>query len=774
MGDTVFGPVPRHYPQFYPQLLWKIRTNIVAGQILRIGLATPLLRLFDYRYPDRGEGEALHTPTPGKRIIVPFGKKTRIGVIAAITDTSAIPAAKLRKAIRVIDAEPLLDESMMTLLAWAADYYHHAPGEVIAAALPGILRKGGAVDATEAIWHATEHGRNVDIEALAKRAPVQARIVELAWKKPDGADEATLSAAGKTWRTAAAKLIVKNLLEVTQRRIVPPSAKGPTHDQSIDTPPTLTDNQRNAIDAITAASGYAAFLLEGVTGSGKTEVYLRCIERELERGRQSLLLVPEIGLTPQLVDRFRRRLTTDIAVLHSGLNDTERLVAWRMARDSSAGVIIGTRSAIFTPLPNPGLIIIDEEHDASLKQQDGFRYSARDLAVWRAHQLDIPIVLGSATPSFESLDNVNAGRYAKLRLPNRPGNARQPDVRLIDLRMQPCKDGLTEPLRVAIARHLADDGQVLLYLNRRGFAPSMMCTSCGQLVECRRCDARLVYHQHRARLVCHHCGAEHAVPHECAACHAPDLLPVGQGTERLEQALSELFAQHRIIRIDRDTTRRKGEIERRLELVRSGEARLLLGTQMLTKGHDFPNVTMVGIIDADQGLFGTDFRSSERLAQSFIQVAGRAGRRDRPGEVYIQTLFPDHPLLMTLVAEGYDRFADQAMEERKSAGWPPYSCLALTRAEATHRHTAFVFLDEARDLAAQLINTGRFVGVRWLGPATAPMERRSGRYRGQLLIQADTRGQMQRFLGEWRPALDELKSARKTRWSLDVDPAELF
>ena len=746
----------------------------MAGQILRIGLATPLLRLFDYRYPDRVAGEALRAPARGKRIVVPFGKKTRIGVIAAITDTSAIPAAKLRKAIRVIDAEPLLDESMMTLLEWAADYYHHAPGEVIAAALPGLLRKGAAIDATEVIWHATEHGRNVAIEALARRAPVQARIVELVRKKPGGADEAMLSAAGKTWRTAAARLIDKDLLEVTKRRLQIRHTNDPMNDPGIDAPPTPTDAQRKAIDAITTAGGYVAFLLEGVTGSGKTEVYLRCIGHELERGRQCLLLVPEIGLTPQLVDRFRRRLATDIAVLHSGLNDTERLAAWRMARSGIAGVIIGTRSAIFTPLPNPGLIIIDEEHDSSLKQQDGFRYSARDLAVWRARQLDIPIVLGSATPSFESLVNVNAGRYSKLRLPNRPGEARQPDIRLIDLRRQPCKDGLTEPLRAAIARHLADDGQVLLYLNRRGFAPSMMCTSCGQLVECRRCDARLVFHQHRARLVCHHCGAEHAVPHECAACHAPDLLPVGQGTERLEQALNELFEQHRIIRIDRDTTRRKGEIERRLELVRSGEARLLLGTQMLTKGHDFPNVTMVGIIDADQGLFGTDFRSGERLAQSFIQVAGRAGRGDRPGEVYIQTLFPEHPLLMTLVAEGYDRFADQAMEERKSAGWPPYSCLALMRAEATHRHTTFAFLDEARDLAAQLINTGRFIGVRWLGPASAPMERRSGRYRGQLLIRADTRGQLQRFLGVWRPALDDLKSARKTRWSVDVDPTELF
>jgi primosomal protein N' (replication factor Y) (superfamily II helicase) len=775
MSNAVFGPVSRRYPQIYPHFLWKTpEADGMTGHILRIGLATPLLRLFDYHCPDPQENGPEYAPDRGKRVIVPFGKQTRIGIITAVTDTSEVPAAKLRKAIRIIDTEPLLDATIMDLLEWATDYYRYAPGEVITAALPGLLRKGKAIDATETIWCMTEAGLNIDIATLAKRAPVQARIIEQARETPDGAGETTLSVAGKTWRAAAAKLVEKKLLERSERRIDSLGTSDHTRVQPTSTPPTPTDDQHVAINAIKAATGFSAFLLEGVTGSGKTEVYLRCIERELKNGRQSLLLVPEIGLTPQLVDRFRQRLDTKIAILHSGLSDTERLTAWRAARDSSAGVVIGTRSAVFTPLPDPGLIIIDEEHDASLKQQDGFRYSARDLAVWRARQLDIPIVLGSATPSFESLENVNTGRYTRLCLPNRPGNAHQPAVKLIDLRTQPCKDGLTEPLRLAIARHLADNGQVLLYLNRRGFAPGMLCTSCGQLVECRRCDARLVLHQHRNRLVCHHCGSEHAVPDECAHCHAPDLLPVGQGTERLEQALNELYPQHRSIRIDRDTTRRKGEIERRLELVRSGEARLLLGTQMLTKGHDFPNVTMVAIIDADQGLFGADFRSSERLAQSFIQVAGRAGRGERPGEVYIQTLFPDHPLLTTLVAEGYDQFAIQAMAERKLAGWPPYSYLTLTRAEATQRHTAFSFLEEARDLAAQLINTGRFTGVRWLGPAAAPMERRAGKYRGQLLLQAESRAQMQRFLSAWRPQLDTLKSARKARWSVDVDPAELF
>jgi len=740
----------------------------MPGPILRVGLATPLPRLFDYALPATRDGEA--APARGQRVVVPFGKTTRTGIVVHITDSTDIPAGRLRRIIRIVDAEPLLDDATMALLEWAADYYHHPVGEVFAAALPAALRRGGALNATETVWRATTDGLAADAASLARRAPVQARVLDSVCRAPEGADATALEPAGATWRTAAQKLVAKGLIHCAERQTGIDHEPRPTPEAA----PTPTDAQQAAIDTLNAAPGYGAFLLEGITGSGKTEVYLRCVAQQLERGRQSLLLVPEIGLTPQLVYRFRRRLNTPIAVLHSGLNDTARLTAWRAARDGSAGVIIGTRSAVFTPLARPGLIVVDEEHDASLKQQDGFRYSARDLAVWRARQLDVPVVLGSATPSFESLDNVAAGRYTKLRLPSRPGAARRPGIRLIDLRTQPCKDGLSEPLRRAIGRHLDDDGQVLLYLNRRGFAPAMLCTGCGQLVECSRCDARLVFHQRRSRLVCHHCGAEHAVPTECAACHAPDLLPVGQGTERLEQALQALHGEHGIVRIDRDTTRRKGEIERRLASVRNGEARILLGTQMLTKGHDFPNVTMVGIIDADQGLFGTDFRSSERLAQSFIPVAGRTGRGDRPGEVFIQTLFPDHPLLNTLVADGYESFATAALAERRAAGWPPFTCLALARAEAGRRATVFAFLEDARNLAATLIETGRYSGVRWLGPAAAPMERRAGRYRGQLLIQAANRAQIQRFLAAWRPALDTLKSARNTRWSVDVDPVELF
>jgi primosomal protein N' (replication factor Y) len=734
-------------------------------RVFQVALSAPVMGLFDYRPPSAGEGHGYR----GQRVLIPFGKSTRVGVIVAVKQNSAIPVQRLRHAIRVIDDAPLLDESVMSLLEWASNYYHYPPGEVFTAALPGILRRGGALITREPGWRITTAGLDVDQTSLGNRAPVQAKILSLLKDKESGLGKVELATCGANWRQSLRALEQKGWLARFEIEL---RAQHATHART-DERPELTDDQQEAVNAITAEKKFAAFLLQGITGSGKTEVYLRCIEQQIANARQSLVLVPEIGLTPQLVGRFRSRLDTPVVVMHSGLSDSERLSAWAAARDGSAGVVIGTRSAVFVPLANPGLVVVDEEHDASLKQQEGFRYSARDLAVWRSNQLEIPIVMGSATPSFESLENVNAGRYRRLVLRHRPGNARQPEIRLIDLRVQPTKDGLTEPLRQAISRHLGNDGQVLVYLNRRGYAPILMCTACGQVEECRRCDARMVLHRQRAKLVCHHCGAERPVSRECGTC-GKELLAVGQGTQRLENALQELYPGHGIVRIDRDTTRGRGEIQRRLEQVRSGQARLLLGTQMLTKGHDFPRVTMVAIIDADQGLFGTDFRSSERLAQSFIQVAGRAGRGERRGEVYIQTLFPDNPLLTTLVTGGYIPFADQAMQERSRAGWPPYTYLTLLRAESTQRPPAFAFLDDARDLAWELVGKRSGRHVRILGPAPAPMERRSGRYRGQLLVQADSRAEMQRFITTWRQQLDSLKSARRARWSLDVDPIELF
>ncbi|HEY0634092.1 MAG TPA: primosomal protein N', partial [Gammaproteobacteria bacterium] len=535
--------------------------------------------------------------------------------------------------------------------------------------------------------------------------------------------------------------------------------------------PELNSAQHVAVSAITAAAGtFQPFLLDGVTGSGKTEVYLQAIAPVLAAGRQVLLLVPEIGLTPQLVERFRRRFAVPLGLLHSGLSDGERQCAWLMARDGHAPIVIGTRSALFTPLRNPGLIIVDEEHDPSFKQQEGFRYSARDVAIVRAHQLGIPIVLGSATPSLESLHNAQAGRYRLLRLPERAGSALHPKMRLLDVRQQPLQEGLAEPLALLMRRHLERGGQVLLFLNRRGYSPALICHDCGHVAGCPRCDARLTYHSAQRRLRCHHCGTERPVPTQCPKCGSADLRPLGQGTERIEEGLRARFPGVGLVRIDRDTTSRKGAMTALLLEVHAGEARILIGTQMVAKGHHFPEVTLVGILDADQGLFSADFRASERMAQLILQVAGRAGRAERPGEVVIQTHVPDHPLLRTLVESDYHAFAEAALRERAQAQFPPFSHLALLRAEAVDPTAPLTFLEAARRLA----EGHAAAGVQLLGPVPAPMERRAGRTRAQLLLQSSSRTGLHRLLEPWVVALEGLKEGRKVRWSLDVDPAELF
>ncbi|MBW7930582.1 MAG: primosomal protein N' [Gammaproteobacteria bacterium] len=728
-------------------------------RILRVAIDAPVMDAFDYLAP---QGPC---PQPGQRVLVPFRRGQRVGVVLEVVGESAVPGERLRRVLSTLDPEPLLDDKLLLLLAWAAGYYQHPPGEVCAAALPRLLRQGHHGATGTLVWAITPAGHAALQAGELARAPVQARLLDALAGSDGGLDATALLALASRWRPAMRELERRGLAQ--RRHVDLGESAGAAMPEALPTP---TPAQAEAIAAIDGSSGFQPFLLQGVTGSGKTEVYLRCIATMQAARRQSLVLVPEIGLTPQLLARFRRRFPdAGIVCLHSGLGDLQRLEAWQRARDGRASIIIGTRSAVFVPLPQPGLIVVDEEHDGSFKQQDGFRYSARDIAVWRAHQLGMAVVLGSATPSLESLANVEAGRYRRLRLPERTAGARHPGVQLVDLRRHLVHDGLTQPLIDAIDRHLQDAGQVLIYLNRRGYAPTLMCTGCGQSLECRRCDARMVLHWREARLSCHHCGASRAVPERCATCGG-ELHAVGQGTERLEAALMRLFPGYPLVRIDRDTTRARGEVERRLEEAASGRARILLGTQMLAKGHDFPDVTLVGIIDADQGLFGTDFRAGERLAQTFVQVAGRAGRAGKPGEVYIQTLFPEHPLLQALIREGYDSFAEAALAERRAAGWPPFSHLAMLRAEAPSRAPALDFLGQAR-AAGEACGTA---GIRLLGPAPAPMERRAGRYRAQLLVEAGNRGRLQRFLAAWRSEVAVLPAAARIRWSLDVDPLELF
>jgi primosomal protein N' (replication factor Y) len=731
--------------------------------LFRVALDTPLRRLFDYLPPPARDGAA--PLEAGMRVRVPFGRRRLIGMVLGGADSSDLPPERLKPILEVLDSRPLLDAAALELIRWAADYYHHPIGQVLATALPKALRLGAGSAATEERWTVTDAGAAAAAAGEPRRATKQRALLDSLVASGNAAAHA-LDAAGGEWRATARALEKRGWLARTA--VVTTAAAQPVRVRTAG--PELLPEQRDAVEQVAGATGgFAAFLLEGVTGSGKTEVYLRLAEHLLAAGRGVLVLVPEIGLTPQLVGRFRERFEAPLAVLHSALTDAERLSAWRTAFSGEARIVLGTRSAVFAPLPNLGAIVVDEEHDASFKQHEGaLRYSARDLAVVRAQRAGVPVLMGSATPSLETLANVAAGRYTRLRLLRRPGESRPPVLKLIDLRTSAVDAGVSMPAALAMERHLASDGQVLVFLNRRGYAPTLLCTACGWIAPCRECDARLTVHLAAGRLRCHHCGADAALPTRCPQCGFA-VKPVGQGTERIEVALAARFPGIPIVRLDRDVVRKRGDLEQVMRRMSSGEARILVGTQMVTKGHDFPNVTLVVVLNADQGLFSSDFRAPERLAQTIVQVAGRAGRGTRPGEVLIQTEFPDHPLLVSLLAQGYDGFAAAALQERREASWPPFSRLAALRASGTTREAALGFLTEARAAADSPPR-----GVRLLGPVPAAMAKRAGRYHAQLLIESRERPPLHQFLDSWLPGVEALKSAQRVRWALDVDPLELF
>ena len=729
-----------------------------ASGIAAVAIDAPLRRLFDYRIAEGAE-----TIAPGERVWVPFGRRRVVGVVVERRERSEAPEGKLRTVQDRIDAEPTLEPALLQLLLWAADYYRHPIGEVIASALPGPLRGGAPLVETATRWRLTPLGRETGFTQLPARA---ARLRAVVTHLLANADATTAELAEAAPLASLRALEQRGLLEQFLHTAPLDAAATP----SLLEGPVLNQGQHEAVERIVATFGsFASHLLYGVTGSGKTEVYLHAIAGALARGEQALVLVPEIALTPQLVARFERRFKARLAVMHSGLTDRERLGAWRSARNGAAQIIIGTRSAVFTPFARLGLIVVDEEHDASFKQQEGFRYSARDLAIVRAQRLGAPIVLGSATPSLETLARARRPAESLLSLPQRAGGAQPPRLALIDLRKNAQIQGIATPAFLAIERHLEADGQVMLFLNRRGFAPVLFCPACGWSAHCQRCDAHLTVHGRSRRLICHHCGAEASQVERCPSCEA-EPKPVGQGTERIEEILRERLPDAPLARIDRDAIARRGELEAVLDRVHRNEVRILVGTQMLTKGHDFPNVTLVVVLNADQGLFSTDFRASERLAQTIVQVAGRAGRADRPGEVLIQTEYPEHPLLKLLLTGGYDAFADGALREREDSGWPPFARIALMRAEASTLQAPMQFLQAARG-AARLLQSAE---VRVLGPAPAPMERRAGRHRAQLLLHAASHAPLQKFLRSWVPQVEALSEAKRVRWSIDVDPVELF
>jgi len=721
-------------------------------EILQVALPVPLPQLFDYLPP-----QGSPVVPEGSRVLVPFGKRKLVGVVGRKMNRSEVPDGRLLTIEKVLDGgEPVLDEKLIGLLQWCWKYYKHAPGEVMLSALPPSLRRlKGALPDPPLCFSLTGTGAQRLAEPPG-RAPVQFQMLETLATGPMSG--AALSGIGSQWRKTLSALIGQGWV---QSETAPPCRPQPAPGHE------LTAEQRQVVEDISAGMDhFGCHLLDGVTGSGKTEVYMHLLEKALAADHQALVLVPEIGLTPQLLRRFRQRLGLDPAIIHSGLSAGERLDAWAAARSGRAALLVGTRSALFTPMPRLGVIILDEEHDASFKQQDGFRYSARDVAVKRAAALEIPVILGSATPSLESLKNALDGKYQWHRLRKRATKAALPSWRVLDLRQQGTFHGLSESALEAVGESLGRGEQVMVFLNRRGYAPVLMCQQCGWHGSCDRCDANLTWHRSMSRLCCHHCGSQRSAPSLCPDCRADALMGAGEGTQQLEESLEKRFPGVPVLRFDRDRTSRKGVMSLQLEEVRKGEPCLLVGTQMLAKGHHFPEVTLVVIVNIDQALYSTDFRALERMGQMIQQVAGRAGRMEKAGTVILQTLHPEHPALELLLSRGYEAYARWLLEERQSAGLPPSGYQALLRADAHDRTLVEQFLVEA----AEIFPRG---GTGIYGPVPAIMERVSGRSRMYLVLKAKSRSDLHRQIDPWLPRLRQLTSARKVRWSIDIDPQEL-
>ena len=723
-----------------------------------VALAVPLNKTFDYLI-----GEI--TPIVGARVRVSFGRQEKIGVVVALKHDSDCPIHQLKPLKEVIDLESIWSTGFFELLHWANQYYHYPLGEVCAAALPTQLRNGASLaNENKKVWQITALGQEKK-ETLSRSATKQKMALTIL-SRAHCSDQA-LREVGITTPTLNA-LIDKGWIEQIE---APKEQAWQTLLKISDKQPKLNQEQAIAVAAIKAKSGFHCFLLDGITGSGKTEVYLQAIAQVLSQGRQALVLVPEIGLTPQTIARFQQRFNAPIQVLHSGLSDSERGQAWREARANECAIIIGTRSAVFSPCSALGIIILDEEHDLSYKQHDSFRYHARDIAVKRAHQENIPIILGSATPSLESLQNAFAGKYHHLRLTARAGAANLAQHQLLDLRGQKLQAGLSHQLIQEMKTHLNAGNQVMLFLNRRGFAPVLMCHECGWIGACPCCDRQFTIHHQMQSLRCHHCGAQRAIPHQCHPCGSTQLFSLGVGTEQLEAHLATQFPDKSIVRIDRDNTRRKGSLGILLDEIQNQKHQILIGTQMLAKGHHFPHVTLVALIDVDGALFSTDFRAAERLAQLFTQVAGRAGRASKPGKVMLQTHHPEHPLLHTLLHHPYSDFAKEALLERQDTQLPPFSFMVLFRAESEISVQAEQFLEQVRIIlsANPVMDNEKYM----IGPYPAPIAKRASRFRWQLLFQTDTRRKLQQAMAVSITAIEHLPLAKKVRWSLDIEPQDL-
>ena len=726
---------------------------------IRVAVPVYLYDCFDYSLT----AEQYHQAEVGARVAVSFGRQNVVGVIVEkLTDEKPLDLGfKLKAITELLDDNAILDAKVLSLLTWSAQYYQFPIGEVMHAALPSFLRQGKPYNLLARMWKLIDD----HAEDKLKRSEKQQDAYKILKLHPTGTSENILNLAGI--ETATLKALEKK--QITQCILEAQDFK-PQAMTLAQMPLTPNDEQKRAIQNILKARhSYHAFLLDGLTGSGKTEVYLQVMQEVLKQGKQVLVLVPEIGLTPQTVSRFQSRFHCHIALLHSGLNDSKRLQAWQSAQTGKASIVIGTRSAIYTPLPHLGLIILDEEHDLSFKQQEGFRYHARDVALYRAHLENCPIILGSATPSIDSYALVEQGKMTRLELDQRAGVAVMPKMHVIDLKVAQKQNGISQQLIHEVQKRLDKKEQVLIFLNRRGYAPVLICESCGWQAKCPHCDANFTVHrQPYQHLHCHHCGTIHRMPEHCPQCQHSELKPIGLGTAKVEENLQELFPNFDVIRVDRDSTSRVGSWQKIYNKIQKSEPIILLGTQMLAKGHHFPYVTLVAILDIDSGLLSVDFRATERTAQLIIQVAGRAGRGEKKGEVYLQTLRPDHPLLNTLLESGYRSFAKQTLKERKAAWMPPYRYAALLRCESKDQELNQSFLQEH----AQVLRQASENSIDIWGPIPAPMERKAGRYQAHMVLLSKDRARMHFYIRQWWQNVWHNKP-HGMKLSLDIDPQEL-
>lgn len=728
--------------------------------IAQIALDTPLRTLFDYLIPQNAQGLMA-----GIRVKVPFGKRYLLGVIIHLQETSTIEPASLRSISEIIDPAPLFDQHTLKLIEWAAAYYQYPLGQAIFSSLPPSLRKISKQlpeESRELFWTAID-----DSSLQLKRAPRQAEIHQWLLGFSDGISQTQILDQFPGCQALLKRLQERGLVQA-DRREMHTATLAPTKTERL---PLSHDQQQVCEQISSTLSAYSTHLLEGVTGSGKTEVYFYLIEKVLKRpDAQVLIVVPEIGLTPQLYSRLCKYFTEPIGVMHSNVNEYQRGQTWQKIQSGELRIVLGTRLAVFTPMPHLQLIVVDEEHDASLKQQEGFLYHARDVAIYRARQLNIPVILGSATPSFESLGNVESNKFQHLQLHSRVHSAQLPTMQLVDMRAEKSTNIISNSLRLAMYSHLEQGNQVILFLNRRGYAPALICHECGWAAQCSQCDINMTLHAHKNKLICHHCDHSTRMPASCPDCQANNFIPVGHGTQRVEEVLAEKFPGYQQIRLDRDATRKKGYLQEAIEGIQENKYQIILGTQMLSKGHDFSRVSLVGVLDIDYGIYSSDFRALEKTAQLLVQVAGRSGRRQQRGEVLVQTHAPDHPMLRTLLSEGYSGFAKVALQMRKQMNLPPYAYHISLRARAASQQQAFDYLQHAKNYAQQHFSRQ----IQILGPASANMEKRAGQYRAFITLVSPQRGSLSKNFAAWLSKIEKIKKHRSLHWSIDVDPIDNF